>query len=91
MQSLQRLCKSTWGATFQKARHLYTAVVRPAITYGCPVWTQATRDIGPSSRKTKALEQIQNQALRHIIGAYKSVPEAVLQNEADIPLLTLYT
>ncbi|KYG39701.1 hypothetical protein M433DRAFT_10163 [Acidomyces richmondensis BFW] len=36
-------------------------------------------------------KKIQNQALRHITGAYKSVPEAVLQNEADIPPLALYT
>ncbi|KXL43022.1 MAG: hypothetical protein FE78DRAFT_543014, partial [Acidomyces sp. 'richmondensis'] len=83
MHSLPRLCKSTWGATFQKARHLYTAVVRPAITYGCP-------EIGSCSKQTKALEKIQNQALRYITGAYKSVPEAVLQNEADIPPLALY-
>jgi hypothetical protein len=91
MQSLQRLCKSTWGATFQKARHLYTAVVRPGITYGCPIWTQPAKDRGSYSRQITALEKIQNQALRHITGAYKSVPEAVLQNEADIPPLALYT
>jgi len=91
MQSLQRLCKSTWGATFQKARHLYTAIVRPAITYGCPVWTQTEMDRGSATRQTKALEGIQNQALRHITGAYKSVSEQVLQNEAEIPPLALYT
>lgn len=34
LQSLQRLCKSTWGASFQKARHLYTAIVRPTFTFG---------------------------------------------------------
>jgi len=91
MQSLQRLCKSTWGATFQKARHLYTAVVRPAITYGCPVWTHTETDRGSTTRQIKALEGIQNQALRHITGAYKSVSEQVLQNEAEIPPLALYT
>ncbi|KXL44914.1 MAG: hypothetical protein FE78DRAFT_540515 [Acidomyces sp. 'richmondensis'] len=74
-----------------KARHLYTAVVRPAITYRYSVWTQTAKDIGSYSRQTKALEKIQNQALRHVIGAYKSVLEAVLQNEADIPPLALYT
>ena len=37
MQSLQRLCKSTWGASFQKARHLYIAVVRLAIVYRAKV------------------------------------------------------
>ena len=31
LASITKLCKSTWGATFQRARHLYTAVVRPAM------------------------------------------------------------
>jgi len=39
----------------------------------------------------KPLEKIQVQALRHITGAYKSVPIAVLQREANIPLLLIYT
>jgi len=91
MQSLQRLCKSTWGATFQKARHIYTAVVRPALTYGCQVCNQTETTWGQSTRRTKALEKIQNQALRHITGAHRSVSEHVLQIEAHIPPVALYT
>lgn len=36
--SLSRLAASTWGALFTKARHIYTAVVRPVLSYGCGVW-----------------------------------------------------
>ena len=36
--SLSRLATSTWGASFAKARHIYTAVVRPVLTYGCGAW-----------------------------------------------------
>lgn len=90
MQSLQRLCKSTWGATFQKARHIYTAVVRPAMTYGCQVWNQTEKAWGHPTRHTIELEKIQNQALRHITGAFRSVSASVLLNEADIPPLALY-
>lgn len=35
--SITRLTKSTWGATFAKARQIYAAVVRPILSYGCPV------------------------------------------------------
>ena len=91
MQSLQRLCKSTWGASFQKARHLYTAVVRPAITFGCTTWADPEGTQGHRKGLTQPLEKIQNQALRHITGAYKSVPAAVLQREADVPPIHLYT
>ena len=91
MQSLQRLCKSTWGASFQKARHLYTAVVRPAMVYGAKVWMTPEGVPGYKKGITRPLEKMQNQALRHIAGAYKSVPEAILQKETEIPPLHLYT
>jgi len=90
MQSLQRLCKSTWGASFQKARHLYTAVVRPAMVYGAKVWMTPGGVPGYKKGITRPLEKMQNQALRHIAGAYKSVPEAILQKETEILLLYLY-
>ena len=31
--ALAKITTSTWEATFSKARHVYTAVVRPAMTY----------------------------------------------------------
>ncbi|TKA66906.1 hypothetical protein B0A55_11660 [Friedmanniomyces simplex] len=38
MASVTRLTRSTWGATFAQARQIYAAVIRPAMSYGCPVW-----------------------------------------------------
>jgi hypothetical protein len=35
---LTRLTASTWGATLRFSRLLYTVVVCPAITPGCPAW-----------------------------------------------------
>lgn len=35
--ALSKVTTSTWGATFAKARHIYSAVVRPAMTYGATV------------------------------------------------------
>ena len=91
MQSLQRLCKSTWGASFQRARHLYTAVVRPTITFGCQVWSSPEGTQGYCRNLTKPIEKIQREALRNITGAYKSVATAVLEREANITPLHLYT
>ena len=34
MLALQRTTASTWGATMPKARHIYQAVVRSALSYG---------------------------------------------------------
>jgi len=35
--ALHRITTSTWGATFKRAKLVYTAVVRPAITYAAPI------------------------------------------------------
>jgi hypothetical protein len=91
MQSLQRLCKFTWGASFQKAKHLYTAVIRPVLTFGSKVWTTPEGIQGHRKGLTKPLEQVQSQALRHISGAYRSVPISVLQQETETPPIHLYT
>ena len=33
MYALSQIATSTWGATIEAARHVYLAVVRPAISY----------------------------------------------------------
>ena len=33
IQALGRLAQSTWSAAFRKAKFVYNAVVRPAVTY----------------------------------------------------------
>src|SRR6195952_6159929 len=88
MNSIHKLCQSTWGASFQKARH--TADVRPAMAYGGKVWSRIEGIDRQSRVQMDALEKIQNTALRRITGAYKSVPACILQQEAEIPPLGLY-
>ena len=38
MYALSRIATSTWGATMEAARHVYLAVVRPAISYRAALW-----------------------------------------------------
>jgi hypothetical protein len=38
MYALSRIAASTWGATMEKARRIYLAVVCPAISYGSTLW-----------------------------------------------------
>lgn len=88
--SLTRLAASTWGASFTKARHIYTAAVRPVLTYGCGVWHTPEGTLGWRRIATKPLEKIQNQCLRTIAGAYKSTPTQTLEHETGIPPLPLH-
>jgi hypothetical protein len=72
--SLSRLTASTWGAALRVSRLLYTAVVRPAITTGCPAWWAPPST--PFFRKVVGdeLQKIENCCLRNVSGAYKAMP-----------------
>ena len=35
--ALTRIIASTWGASFTRARQVYTAVIQPALTYGAAI------------------------------------------------------
>ncbi|KAF2801342.1 uncharacterized protein BDZ99DRAFT_350465, partial [Mytilinidion resinicola] len=90
MGALTRLTASTWGASFRKARTIYSAVIRPAITYGCTSW-YTTPGIKEQISKTKIkqLETAQNQCLCAILGAYKTTSIRVMEHETLCPLLRL--
>ena len=76
--ALTKIATSTWAASFARARHVYLAVVCPAITHGSTVWyaPAGTEDV----RKDMAgkLEVVQNRFLRIVAGAYKATPVEVL-------------
>jgi hypothetical protein len=36
--AMGRLVASTWGASYGRARQIYTTIVRPTITYGSSTW-----------------------------------------------------
>lgn len=36
--ALTKIATSTWRASFVRARHVDTAVIRPAMTYGSTTW-----------------------------------------------------
>lgn len=87
-QWLTKIATSTWGATLNKARQVYTAVVRPAMTYGAPVWHLPKE---PRKKRTGLVASLatllQNKCLRSITGAYKATNIEVLEAEsAVIPL-----
>lgn len=70
MLALSRLGASTWGATFAKARQVYSAIVRLRVAFEASIWHQRGKK-GELSGKERRLGILQNQALRHISGAFK--------------------
>ena len=85
-----RLSKSTWGATFQQARLIYSAVLRPTISHASSIW-YSPKAIGETTKTTeKLLETMQNRGLRGVTGAYKAVGGPVLEKESGIPPISLH-
>lgn len=83
--ALAKITTSTWGATFTKARHLYTAVVRPAMTYGSAVWHAAKELKKLSKSMENRLAVVLNKCLRLVSGGYKATPIRALEAETICP------
>lgn len=89
MRSLTAITGSTWGTCFAWARRIYTAVVRPTMTYAAPVW-YATTSTGKGKKwMQRELAKIQNEGLRRVLGAYRATSIPVLENEAQVPPIEL--
>jgi hypothetical protein len=87
---LSRLTALTWGAFLRVLRLLYTAVVRPAITTGCPAWWAPPST--PFFRKGvgEELQKIKNCCFRTVSGAYNASPVRSLQAEVVVTPLSLH-
>lgn len=85
-----RITRSTWGASFRQARLIYSAVLRPTISYASNIW-YSPRAVGLTTKATdKTLETMQNRGLRSVTGAYKAVGGPTLEKESGIPPINLY-
>jgi ribonuclease HI/exonuclease III len=91
LNALKSLTGSIWGSSMEAIRKVYTATVRPAITFGCNAWYMPAGL--PEHRKglAKNLQAIQGRCLRVITGAYKATANEALEIETYIPPLDLYT
>ena len=89
-EALSRLVASTWGLTFERARLLYTVVVRPTVAYASGAWAIGERGQGLPTATLQPLVQLQAKCLRKIAGAYRRTNVIALEKDVDIPPLPLY-
>ena len=86
--ALTQITASTWGASFSRARQVYSAVVRPALAYSAGVWH--TPGTGLARGLAVKLQPIQNKCLRVVAGAYKATPVKALEIKTYTPPINLY-
>ena len=89
--SLKLTTASTWGASLQRARNVYTAVIRAAIGQGAPIYHEVPQDeLHTKGVIAKDMKVLQNKCLRTITGAYKATPIRQLETEAFIPPIDIW-
>ena len=90
MSAVTRLTQSTWGASFARARQIYAAVVRPAMSYAAEVWYNPDDARIGRNKLVYSLQIIQNKCLRTVTGAYKTTSVPVVEHEAGVMPLDLH-
>lgn len=82
-----RLCVGkTWGLSPKIVRWLYTAIVRPALSYGSVVWWRRCQ----LSIVQQQLSKLQRMACIAISGAIRTTPSAALEVLLDLPPVHLF-
>ena len=71
-------------------QRVYTAAVRPSLTYGCNVWYTPKGLPGHRKGTANRLQAIQGRCLRAITGAYKATATEALEIETFTPPIDLH-
>jgi hypothetical protein len=75
----------------KKARLVYLAVIRSAISYGAAPWHRPVEKPQKKQRGPAAkLQKHQNNGLWQVLGAFKATPIRQLETEAYVPPLDLW-
>ena len=72
----------------EKARHIYLAVIRLAISYRAALWHSPKEK--PLRGLVGKLAKHQNKGLRKVLGAFRATPIRQLETEAYVPPLDLW-
>lgn len=88
--ALIRLTGKTWGVDLERARKVYVAAVRPAITYGAAAWHVPSASQGNPKGVARTIQPLQNDCLRTVAGAYKATRVRRLETEVWCPPIQLH-
>jgi hypothetical protein len=90
LAAMERITAAVWGPSMARSKLLYTATVRPAVTYGAQAWSNGNAGGKQATGALNGLKTMQNRGLRRILGAYKRTPVALLERETGILPIDLH-
>jgi ribonuclease HI len=86
LAQIRRAFGATWGLTPRRLWWIYTAIIRPAVSFAGFIWNSALEVKGV----TEALEKVQGRACRAIMSATLSTPFAGMNTFLGLPPLDLF-
>jgi len=87
LYTCKQMVGKKWGLTPKTTYWIYTAIVRPILTYGCFVWWNCLSKVSNQN----ILNKVQRSACILITGAMKTTPSNALNAILNIMPLDLYT
>jgi len=87
LSGMKCLGNTIWGLTQQNRRTLYLSCILPVLTYAAPVWFR------PDKRQEHLLDplmKIQSEALRWMLGVFRTTPLPALNILAHVPPIQEY-
>ncbi|GAB1319515.1 hypothetical protein MFIFM68171_09725 [Madurella fahalii] len=88
--ALIRLAAKTHGVRIERAREIYTKVVRSVLSYGATAWHTPTPLGVPPRGIARNFQATQTRCLRVVAGAYKATPTRNVESETWVPPIDLY-
>ena len=82
----RKMIGNNWGLNPKISRWMYTALVRPILSYACPVWINAIN----KTTNSKKLERIQRRACMATLNAIHSTPTAGMEVMIDLLPITVH-
>ena len=73
-----------------KERQIYTAVVRPGMTYGAAVWYSPREIRERGTAQVAKLTTLQKKCLRSITGAFRATNTRLLEAESEVIPLDIH-
>ncbi|XP_063691333.1 uncharacterized protein LOC134823698 [Bolinopsis microptera] len=86
LMQCRRAVGPTWGMSPKTCKWMYTAVIRPILSYCCSIWIRATQ----TDYNAKKLKRVQALALRMMSGAMPSTPFIALNHLTDTSDIILF-
>jgi hypothetical protein len=87
--AIGKIARATWGSEFKYLRRLFTAVTTPRMDYAAAIWHRPEDKNALTIQQANKFSTVQRQVMKAITGCFRTTPTAALENETDLPPVSL--